>query len=67
MNDKSAFIKVGNHVNYWQDNKLFIFDDTLQHQSCNNSDAVRYCMFLDILRPTPWPRITARFSPPFAW
>jgi aspartyl/asparaginyl beta-hydroxylase (cupin superfamily) len=58
MPDKSAFIKVGNHINYWQDNKLFIFDDTLQHQSCNNSDGVRYCMFLDILRPTPWPRIT---------
>ena len=45
MPDKSAFIKVGNHINYWQDNKLFIFDDTLQHQSCNNSDGVRLtCM-----------------------
>jgi beta-hydroxylase len=59
MKDKSAFIRVGNHTNYWQDNKLFIFDDTLQHQSCNNSDAVRYCMFLDILRPTPVPWVTS--------
>ncbi|HZZ78137.1 MAG TPA: aspartyl/asparaginyl beta-hydroxylase domain-containing protein [Gemmataceae bacterium] len=59
MKDKTAFIKVGNHTNYWQDNKLFIFDDTLQHQSCNNSDAVRYCMFLDILRPTPVPAVTS--------
>jgi aspartyl/asparaginyl beta-hydroxylase (cupin superfamily) len=59
MQDKSAYIKVGNHINYWQDNKLFIFDDTLQHQSCNNSDAVRYCMFLDILRPSPLPRVTS--------
>ncbi len=59
MQDKSAYIKVGNHVNYWRDNKLFIFDDTLQHQSCNNSDAVRYCMFLDILRPSPFPRVTS--------
>ncbi len=59
MKDKSAYIKVGNHINYWQDNKLFIFDDTLQHQSCNNSDAVRYCMFLDILRPSLLPRVTS--------
>ena len=26
--DKTAYIKVGNHTNYWQENKLFIFDDT---------------------------------------
>lgn len=59
MPDKSAYIRVGNHTNYWQDNKLFIFDDTLQHQSCNKSDAVRYCMFLDIMRPTLLPRVTS--------
>ena len=59
IKSKDAYIKVGNHINYWQDNKLFIFDDTLQHQSCNNSDAVRYCMFLDILRPSPFPRVTS--------
>lgn len=55
INDKNVFIKVGNQTNYWQDNKLFIFDDTLQHQSCNESEGIRYCMFVDILRPTPFP------------
>jgi aspartyl/asparaginyl beta-hydroxylase (cupin superfamily) len=55
--DRNVYIKVGNHTNYWQDNQLFIFDDTLQHQSCNESDAVRYCMFVDILRPSPFPRL----------
>ncbi len=59
MQDKNAFIKVGNQTNCWQDNKLFIFDDTLQHQSCNESDAVRYCMFIDILRPSLFPRLTS--------
>jgi beta-hydroxylase len=49
---ENVYIKVGNHINYWRDNKLFIFDDTLQHQSCNQSDEVRYCMFVDILRPS---------------
>lgn len=52
----SAYIKVGGRTNYWSENKLFIFDDTLQHQSVNDSDDLRYCMFVDILRPTlvPW-------------
>jgi beta-hydroxylase len=52
---EEAYIKVGNHTNAWRDNKLFIFDDTLQHQSCNESDEVRYCMFVDILRPSLFP------------
>jgi beta-hydroxylase len=52
---EDVYIKVGNHINYWRDNKLFIFDDTLQHQSCNESDEVRYCLFVDILRPSLLP------------
>ena len=55
INNKNVFIRVGNPTHYWQENKLFIFDDTLQHQSCNESDAMRYCLFVDILRPSPWP------------
>jgi hypothetical protein len=55
IDNKKVFIKVGDKTHYWQDNKLFIFDDTLQHQSCNESDAMRYCLFVDILRPSPFP------------
>jgi aspartyl/asparaginyl beta-hydroxylase (cupin superfamily) len=51
MHDKSAYIEVGDVKHYWQDQKLFIFDDTLQHQSFNETDQVRYCLFVDILRP----------------
>lgn len=47
-----VFIEVGGKVHRWRDGKLFIFDDTLQHQSCNQSDEVRYCLFVDILRPS---------------
>lgn len=54
---KNVYLTVGNQTHYWQDNKLFIFDDTLQHQSCNESDAMRYCLFVDMLRPSPWPRL----------
>ena len=55
IDNKNVYIRVGGHTHYWQDEKLFIFDDTLQHQSVNESDAMRYCLFVDILRPSPWP------------
>lgn len=57
IQSEKAYIKVGGHINTWRDNKLFIFDDTLQHQSCNHSDEVRYCMFVDILRPSLCPAL----------
>ena len=55
--DPNVYIKVGDRKHQWKTNKLFIFDDTLQHQSCNESNAVRYCMFVDILRPSPVPEL----------
>lgn len=56
--DDAAFIEVGRHTQHWNKNPLFIFDDTLMHRSCNETDAVRYCMFIDIVRPS--------FCPPLA-
>jgi beta-hydroxylase len=53
----NAYITVGNVTHRWCEEKLFIFDDTLQHQSCNDSDEVRYCLFVDILRPSYLPRV----------
>jgi len=55
IDDRNVYIKVGPHIHYWHENKLFIFDDTLQHKSCNESNAVRYCLFVDILRPSLLP------------
>jgi beta-hydroxylase len=57
MKDQSAYIVVGDTTSYWRDDKLFIFDDTLLHLSANESDQLRYCMFVDILRPSPFPCI----------
>jgi hypothetical protein len=59
IKDKSAYIVVGDKTNYWCDKKLFIFDDTLLHLSANETDQLRYCMFVDILRPSPFPRVMA--------
>ncbi len=52
MIDDSAYIVVGRNKHYWRSEKLFIFDDTLFHQSINESDQPRYCLFVDIIRPT---------------
>jgi len=65
--DRNVYIRVGNQTNYWQDNKLFIFDDTLQHQSCNESEGLRYCMFVDILRPSLFPWLTSAILTGIRW
>jgi aspartyl/asparaginyl beta-hydroxylase (cupin superfamily) len=57
MQGRSAYIEVGNKINYWSENKLFIFDDTLLHESVNQTDQTRYCLFVDIVRPTPFPAV----------
>lgn len=59
MKDNSAYIVVGNTTSYWRENKLFIFDDTLLHLSANETEEPRYCLFVDIIRPTPFPVIMA--------
>ena len=55
IEDNSAYIVVGNTTSYWRENKLFIFDDTLQHQSFNESEKARYCLFVDMIRPSGFP------------
>jgi hypothetical protein len=57
MSDDSAYIVVGDKTSYWRENKLFIFDDTLLHQSVNETDQTRYCLFVDMIRPTPFPGV----------
>lgn len=59
VTERSASIVVGNKTNFWCENKLFVFDDTLMHQSLNQTNQIRYCLFVDIVRPTPLPRLMA--------
>jgi aspartyl/asparaginyl beta-hydroxylase (cupin superfamily) len=49
------FIECGNVKQLWYQNPLFIFDDTLLHRSVNEHDGRRYCVFMDIIRPSPVP------------
>ncbi|PSJ64147.1 aspartyl/asparaginyl beta-hydroxylase domain-containing protein [Pseudaminobacter soli (ex Li et al. 2025)] len=49
------FIECGNVKHFWYENPLFIFDDTLMHRSVNEHDGRRYCVFMDVIRPSPVP------------
>ena len=59
MKDDSAYIVVGDTTSYWRESKLFIFDDTLLHLSANDTEQPRYCLFVDIVRPTLFPHLMA--------
>ncbi len=43
--------RVGNEVRDWQEGKLFIFDDTIEHEAWNDSDEDRVVLIFDIWRP----------------
>jgi aspartyl/asparaginyl beta-hydroxylase (cupin superfamily) len=51
VDSREVFIEVDDQVHYWLDDPLFIFDDTMFHRSINDVDHVRYCLFMDIVRP----------------
>lgn len=57
VDDPNVFIEVGDRIHRWRDERVFIFDDTLMHRSVNGADAVRYCLFVDILRPSGLPGV----------
>ena len=52
ITSKDSYIKVRDVENHWCEKKMFIFDDTLAHQSFNETDEARYVLFVDIVRPS---------------
>jgi aspartyl/asparaginyl beta-hydroxylase (cupin superfamily) len=43
--------RVGNEVRAWEEGKLLIFDDTIEHEAWNDSDEDRVVLIFDIWRP----------------
>jgi aspartyl/asparaginyl beta-hydroxylase (cupin superfamily) len=43
--------RVGNEVREWEEGKLLIFDDTIDHEAWNDSSADRVVLIFDIWRP----------------
>jgi beta-hydroxylase len=51
IDDPGVYLAVDDRVHRWSAEPLVVFDDTLFHQSVNDSSAVRHCLFIDIIRP----------------
>jgi len=43
--------RVGNEVRQWEEGKLLIFDDTIEHEAWNEGDQDRVVLIFDIWRP----------------
>jgi len=43
--------RVGNETRQWQEGKVWVFDDTIEHEAWNDSDETRYILLFEIWRP----------------
>jgi aspartyl/asparaginyl beta-hydroxylase (cupin superfamily) len=48
-------IRVGDDIRHWEEGKSVIFDDTFDHEVWNDTDETRVVLFVDVLRPLPFP------------
>jgi aspartyl/asparaginyl beta-hydroxylase (cupin superfamily) len=52
---ESCRIRVGQDIRHWQEGESMIFDDTFNHEVWNDTDDTRVVLFVDVLRPLPFP------------
>jgi aspartate beta-hydroxylase len=43
--------RVGNETRKWQEGKVWLFDDTIEHEAWNRSDEVRVILLFEVWRP----------------
>lgn len=48
-------IRVGGSFRHWEAGKSMIFDDTFNHEVHNDTDETRVVLFVDVMRPLPFP------------
>jgi aspartyl/asparaginyl beta-hydroxylase (cupin superfamily) len=53
--ESACRIRVGETIAHWQEGKSMFFDDTYPHEVWNETDGMRVVLFMDILRPLPFP------------
>lgn len=53
--DGRCRIRVGDETRTWRDGESLFFDDTFRHEVWNDSDQDRVVVFVDFLRPLPFP------------
>jgi aspartyl/asparaginyl beta-hydroxylase (cupin superfamily) len=48
-------IRIGSDIYHWHTGQSLVFDDTIMHESWNNSDEIRVVLFVDFKRSYPFP------------
>jgi aspartyl/asparaginyl beta-hydroxylase (cupin superfamily) len=48
-------IRVGDDIRHWEEGNSMIFDDTFNHEVWNDTDETRVVLFVDVMRPLPFP------------
>jgi aspartyl/asparaginyl beta-hydroxylase (cupin superfamily) len=51
----SCGLQIKDQVFHWQNGKSVVFDDTFRHSAWNNTDQVRVVLWVDFIRPMPFP------------
>jgi aspartyl/asparaginyl beta-hydroxylase (cupin superfamily) len=46
-----CWLRVGSETREWEDGKLLIFDDSIEHEARNDSDETRIILLFDVWRP----------------
>lgn len=52
---ESCRIRVGEDYRHWEEGRSMIFDDTFDHEVWNDTDETRVVLFVDVMRPLPFP------------
>ena len=52
---ESCRIRVGDDIRHWEEGKSLVFDDTFNHEVWNDTEETRVVLFVDVLRPLPFP------------
>jgi ornithine lipid ester-linked acyl 2-hydroxylase len=48
-------IRVGEDIRHWEAGKSMVFDDTFNHEVWNDTEETRVVLFVDVMRPLPFP------------
>jgi beta-hydroxylase len=52
---RACRIRVGDDIRHWEEGRSLIFDDTFNHEVWNDTDETRVVLFVDVMRPLPFP------------
>jgi aspartyl/asparaginyl beta-hydroxylase (cupin superfamily) len=55
QNAHDCRIRVDSEIRHWEAGGSMVFDDTFDHEVWNDTDETRVVLFVDVLRPLPFP------------